>query len=142
MEKPIIKSVLIELYTAKIEITSIEGATIYYTLDGTDPSFESTLYEEAFDYPLPNTIIKAIAIFGEEISEISEYKCLFPCVAGALNDIKSDVKTLIISEPLDFCNTDHDTLIESIIIGNGSINNVENFMYLSNGLIYPLGLEF
>lgn len=141
MEKPVIKSILVENYTAKIEITSVKGANIYYTLDGTDPTSESLLYGDSFDYPLPNTVIKAIAILGDDISEISEFTCMVPCVAGSLNVLKSNVKTLIISEPLDFCHSDHDGLIESIIIGNGSINNIENFMYLE-GLIYPLGLEF
>lgn len=44
----------------KVTITCTEGATIYYTLDGTPPSTGSTLYEEPFD-GANQTTIKAIA---------------------------------------------------------------------------------
>ena len=47
-----------------IEVTissSEEGATIYYTTDGTDPTTSSTKYEESFEVPVGSTV-KAIAV--------------------------------------------------------------------------------
>ena len=57
----------------KLIISYEEGAAVYYTLDGTKPSASSSRYTE----PVPmtkNCTIKAIAIKGEEASEVAEYK--------------------------------------------------------------------
>lgn len=61
------KSVTIECAT--------DGATIYYTTDGTDPTSESTPYTDAITIN-ETTILKAIAIKGEDASAIAtaEYK--------------------------------------------------------------------
>lgn len=56
-----------------VELTcETEGAAIYYTLDGTDPTAESTLYTEALTIS-ETTTLKAIAIKGELRSAIVEY---------------------------------------------------------------------
>lgn len=45
---------------AKVELFADEGAAIYYTLDGSEPSESSTVYSAAFEIKAP-TVIKAFA---------------------------------------------------------------------------------
>ena len=47
--------------STSVEITAAEGAAIYYTLDGTDPTAESTAYTEALTIT-ETTTVKAIAV--------------------------------------------------------------------------------
>lgn len=59
------------LFSTNVEITcETDGATIYYTLDGTDPTDASTEYSDAFDITSACTI-KAIAIKGSDESSIA-----------------------------------------------------------------------
>ena len=54
--------------------TETAGATIYYTLDGSDPTSSSTLYSDTAPIKLDDdTTIKAIAINGEYQSEMKEF---------------------------------------------------------------------
>ena len=53
-----------------IEITAEEGAAIYYTLDGTDPTTESTLYSEPFTLNATTTV-KAIAVVNGKSSDVA-----------------------------------------------------------------------
>ena len=69
-----------EAQTVELSCTT-EGAAIYYTLDGTDPTAESTLYEAAITIT-ETTTLKAIAIKGELSSEIAEATYVIE-VAGA-----------------------------------------------------------
>lgn len=56
----------------QIEIANnAEDATIYYTTDGTEPSVNSTKYTDAFIIT-ETTTIKAVAIQGETMSDVSE----------------------------------------------------------------------
>ncbi len=60
----------------KLYVTSTEGATIYYTLDGVDPTTASSVYnsEEGIT-PNGNVTVKAMAVkSGMKNSEINEYK--------------------------------------------------------------------
>lgn len=56
-----------------VEIAAEEGATVYYTLDGTDPTTESAVYSEAiaFNEFGASTTIKAIAAVDGELSNIA-----------------------------------------------------------------------
>ncbi|MBQ9645475.1 MAG: chitobiase/beta-hexosaminidase C-terminal domain-containing protein [Prevotella sp.] len=56
-----------------IEISAAEGASIYYTLDGTTPTAESTLYTEAIVIKNSCTI-SAIAVKGEQTSDVVAYR--------------------------------------------------------------------
>lgn len=53
-----------------------EGAEIYYTEDGTEPTAESTKYTEAIEVWQP-TDFKAIAIKGEDKSSVADYASTF-----------------------------------------------------------------
>ena len=56
-----------------VEIAAEEGATVYYTLDGTEPTTESTVYSEAiaFNEFGTSTTLKAIAAVDGELSNIA-----------------------------------------------------------------------
>lgn len=55
-----------------VELTcATDGATIYYTTDGTDPTAESTEYTGAISIS-ETTTLKAIAIKGEDVSAVAE----------------------------------------------------------------------
>ena len=54
-----------------------EGATIYYTTDGTEPTSASTQYSEAIAVS-QSTTIKAIAYVGEEYSVVATAHYTFP----------------------------------------------------------------
>ena len=62
--------------------TATQGAAIYYTTDGSDPTTSSTLYSAAFSLPntaVGNTVtVKAIAVSGGETSKIAEQ--VFTCI--------------------------------------------------------------
>lgn len=52
-------------------ITAEEGTTIYYTTDGTTPTTSGTEYTEAITPPANATVIKAIAVVGDDASEVT-----------------------------------------------------------------------
>ena len=55
-----------------VEIAAEEGATVYYTLDGTEPTTASTLYTEPFNLTAEATV-KAVAIAeGYLLSDVAE----------------------------------------------------------------------
>lgn len=78
--------------TQTVAITcATDGAQIYYTNDGTDPTNESFLYEEEIDIE-ETTTIKAIAYVGENASTVS----------SATYYILSDDNTYTVAEALAF----------------------------------------
>ena len=56
-----------------VEITAEEGVTVYYTLDGTEPTTESAVYSEAiaFNEFGTSTTLKAVAAVDGELSNIA-----------------------------------------------------------------------
>ena len=56
-----------------VEIAAEEGATVYYTLDGTEPTTESAVYSEAiaFNEFGTSTTLKAVAAVDGELSNIA-----------------------------------------------------------------------
>lgn len=61
----------------QLSITGDEGATIYYTLDGNDPSTASTQYTQAINITATTTV-KAIAVKGEDQSAVASATYTFP----------------------------------------------------------------
>lgn len=56
-----------------IELSAAEGAAIYYTLDGTEPTTESTLYTEPIVLKNSATV-SAIAVKGEQTTDVVAYR--------------------------------------------------------------------
>ena len=70
-----------------VTITAEEGASIYYTVDGTDPTTSSTLYSAPFTINATTTI-KAIAVKDSKTSEIASTEFV-KTVSYKLNEISS-----------------------------------------------------
>ena len=69
--KPVLPSSTSFVGSIEVAITAAEGATIYYTLDGTNPTTESTVYSEALTIT-ETTTVKAIAVVNEVASAPAE----------------------------------------------------------------------
>lgn len=62
--------------SSKIDLTTkTVGASVYYTLDGTEPTENSTLYSEPFTLPGDNVTVKAVALFKGNKSGIASMDC-------------------------------------------------------------------
>ena len=82
-----------------VEIAAEEGATVYYTLDGTDPTAESTVYSEAiaFNEFGTKTTLKAIAVANGESSNIATANYSLEVAAPAFS-VKGGVYTKLSGE--------------------------------------------
>ena len=70
VEKPVIAGTTPFDSSTEVTITAAEGATIYYTNDGSTPTSASTAYTEALTLEATTTI-KAIAVKGGITSEVA-----------------------------------------------------------------------
>ena len=75
---------VIEDQTVSISCAT-EGASIYYTTDGSTPTASSTLYTEPFTVT-QSCIVKAIAKKGDDVSEIEEVQFTFPTAVASIAD--------------------------------------------------------
>jgi putative alpha-1,2-mannosidase len=94
-----------------IEIKDADtAAKIYYTLDGSAPTSNSTLYTSAINIS-SNTAVKAIAIDGDKASFVDE---------GIFNKIRDDIKITIVSKYLpNYADQGDNTLINGL---RGKVN--------------------
>ncbi|MBQ8773206.1 MAG: chitobiase/beta-hexosaminidase C-terminal domain-containing protein [Muribaculaceae bacterium] len=88
-----------------------EGATIYYTLDGNDPTKESTEYTGAFQIA-KNCTLKAIAYNGEDDSNVASFNYtfalptpVFEVAGGVYTEAFSCAITCTDAEGNEFSNT-------------------------------------
>lgn len=85
--------------TTQVTITAAEGASVYYTLDGTEPSAASTAYTAPFTIDKSCTV-SAIAIKGENKSEVvkKEFKKveLEEVTIASLNTLTADKANLLL----------------------------------------------
>ena len=82
-----------------VEIAAEEGATVYYTLDGTEPTAESTVYSEAIAFNEFGTsaTIKAIAVANGESSNVASATYSLE-VAAPIFSVKGGVYTKLSGE--------------------------------------------
>ena len=82
-----------------VEISAEEGATVYYTLDGTEPTTESTVYSEAiaFNEFGTSTTLKAVAAVDGELSNIASATYSLE-VAAPVFSVKGGVYTKLSGE--------------------------------------------
>ena len=100
--KPTIDLTYRNQYTIVTLDCSTPNHTIYYTLDGTDPTAESTLYTEPFEVRDANVTVKAIATAeGYNLGNISEKTVGIYSVTGAptISVAKESGKTTITLTP-------------------------------------------
>ena len=94
-------------YTESQNVTitcATEGATIYYTTDGTVPTNESTQYAGAIAVS-QNTTIKAIAYLGEEASFVATARYTFPNFVeniAALYALENTTDTYVLTGDVTF----------------------------------------
>ena len=93
---PIISGETSFLESTEVTISAAEGADIYYTLDGSEPTTGSTKYTGAFTLE-ETTTVKAIAVeSGKEASDVAEKtftKVNVMTVAEAIEKIDADGQT-------------------------------------------------
>ena len=107
-----------------------EGADIYYTLDGTDPSTTSTKYTAAFTID-KTTTLKAIAIKGEDESAVASATYTFPVTYN-------NIAALIAAAPTE------DVILKLTDAQVLYVNNKDMYIKDATGAIdfYDCGLEY
>jgi hypothetical protein len=88
---------------AEVSISGEEDASIYYTLDGTEPTANSTLYTEAFKIK-ETTTVKAIAIKGDDTSYVATKEFTagktFATIAALIEAAPASTETVCITGPV------------------------------------------
>lgn len=83
--------------TDEISISAEEGATIYYTIDGEDPTTTSTQYTAPFTIT-DDTVVKAIAVKDEKESTVTSASFYIATQFGYVKSITSGKKYLIVAD--------------------------------------------
>lgn len=105
--------------TAEISIAcSTEGANVYYTLDGAEPTAESALYAAPFEINATTTV-KAIAIKGEDKSAVAEKTFTKATVLTVAQALALDLSTPVANQYVE-----------------GIVSRVESFNSTYGSIIY------
>lgn len=130
VETPVI-SLATGTYNTNQSVTitcATDGATIYYTTDGTTPTSSSTEYTEAISIT-QTTTLKAIAIKGDDESNVASatytLKCATPTfspVAGAYTSVQNVTISSTSPEVSIYYTLDGTTPTSSSTLYNGAIN--------------------
>lgn len=70
VSKPVISGLTSFVSSTQVSINAEDGATIYYTIDGTDPTTSSTQYTVPFALTTTK-VVKAIAVKGDKQSRVA-----------------------------------------------------------------------
>lgn len=104
LDAPTISGDALFVESTNVTITSpvdVEGVTIYYTLNGTDPTTASQLYNAPF--PLTETTtVKAIAVYKSIVSDVAtmtfeKFDANAPRTIAELASIKADLASVTVS---------------------------------------------
>ena len=75
----------------KVTITADEGAEIYYTLDGTTPTTESSKYSGHFEIT-EDVTVKAIAVVNGESSDVTTFNATYTLIYKCFSDLIAKAK--------------------------------------------------
>ena len=115
-------------FASSVEVSMIcatADATIYYTLDGTDPTTGSTQYTDPFTLTATTTV-KAIAVLGNETSEV---------VTATFT--KTGIETIAAAQALD--NNANFTFVGNAVVTFHNGNHLYIRDDSGSGLIYGVG---
>ena len=117
-----------------VEISAEEGATVYYTLDGTEPTTESAVYSEAiaFNEFGTSTTLKAIAAVDGELSNVASATYSLEVAAPAFS-VKGGVYEKLTGEKaLQFtCETEGATIHYNIRGGDPKTEGTKSYGSIS-----------
>ncbi|ADL52314.1 glycosyl hydrolase [Clostridium cellulovorans] len=108
--------------------SATEGATIYYTLDGTEPTVASTVYDKPIEVA-KTTTIKAIAIKAG-LTNSDVVTATYTISVSMLGDVNNDGKV----NAIDYA------MVKSYLLGNPVTINLKNADLNSDGKINAIDL--
>ena len=117
----------------EVSITAEDGASIYYTTDGNDPTTSSTLYEAPFTITETRTV-KAIAVSNGVASDVAEvtYTKNEPLPDGWIVDVLNRELTGITKNSTDYSNWSGKTVSSDAVYAGQSAGGNDAIQLRSN----------